>query len=120
MRSNSCLHDSCAALLHDSNQSRYYRGMDGRRSMSPVGGNLHSFPGNESQRQSVSCSSLPTVSTPLVPVSSQSLSFSISRILGLEDHNTQSRPDSGKCDFPVHMSTFAPGFAGEFRKEKQL
>ena len=76
--------------------------MDGRRSMSPVGGNLHSLPSNESQRQSVACPSLPTVSTPLVPVSSQPLSFSISRILGLEDNNTQSRPDSGKCDFPVH------------------
>lgn len=94
--------------------------MDGRRSMSPVGRNLHSLPSNESQRQSVACPSLPTVSTPLVPVSSQPLSFSISRILGLEDNNTQSRPDSGKCDFPVRMSTFAPGFAGEFRKEKQL
>ena len=120
MRSNSCLHDSCAALLHDSNQPRYYWGMDGRRSISPVGRNLHSLPGNESQRQSVACPSLPTESTPLVPDSSQPLSFSISRILGLEDNNTQSRPDSGKCDFPVHMSTFAPGFAGEFRKEKQL
>ena len=94
--------------------------MDGRRSMSPVGGNLHYFPRNESQRQSVACPSLPTVSTPLVPVSSQPLSFSISRILGLEDNNTQSRLDSGKCNFPLHMSTFAPGFAGEFRKEKQL
>lgn len=88
--------------------------------MSPVGGNLHCLPGNDSQRQSMACPSLPTVSTPLVPVSSQPLSFSISRILGLEDHNTQSRLDSGKWDFPVHMSTFAPGFAGEFRKEKQL
>lgn len=81
--------------------------------MSPVGGNLHSLPGNESQRQSIACPSLPTVSTPLVLVSSQPLSFSISRILDLEDSNTQSRPDSGKCDFPVYMSTFAPGFAGE-------
>ena len=94
--------------------------MDGRRSISPVGGNLHSLPGNESQRQSVACPSLPTESTPLVPDSFQPLSFSISRILGLEDNNTQSRLDSGKCNFPVHMSTFAPGFAGEFRKEKQL
>ena len=91
--------------------------MAARRSMSPVSGYLHS---SESQRQSVACPSLPTVSTPLVPVFSQPLSFSISRILGLEDHNTQSRPDSGKCDFPVHMSTFAPGFADEFRKEKHL
>ena len=90
------------------------------RSVSPVDGYLHSLPGNESQRQSVACPSLPTESTPLVPDSSQPLSFSISRILGLEDNNTQSRPDSGKCDFPAHMSTFAPGFAGEFRKEKQL
>ena len=73
--------------------------MDGRRSMSPVGGNLHSLPRNESQRQSMASPSLPTVSTPLVPVSSEPLSFSISRILGLEDNNTQSRPHSGKCDF---------------------
>ena len=94
--------------------------MDGRRSVNPVNGNLHSLPGNESQRQSVACPSLPTVPTPLLPLSSQPLSFSISRILGLEDNNTQSRPDSGKCDFPVHLFTFAPGFAGEFRKEKQL
>lgn len=75
--------------------------MDGRPSMSPVGGNLHSLPGNEPQRQSIACPPLPTVSTPLVPVSSQPLSFSISWILGLEDNNTQSRPDSGKCNFPV-------------------
>ncbi|CAH3041484.1 unnamed protein product, partial [Porites evermanni] len=68
--------------------------MAARRSMSPVSGYLHS---SESQRQSVACPSLPTVSTPLVPVFSQPLSFSISRILGLEDHNTQSRPDSGNC-----------------------
>lgn len=87
--------------------------MDGRPSMSPVGENLHSLPGNESQRQSTACPPPPTVSTPLVPVSSQPLSFSISWILGLEDNNTQSRPDSGKCNFPVYMSMFAPGFAGE-------
>ena len=84
--------------------------------MSPVGGNLHSLPHNESGRQSVACPSLPTVSTPLVSDSSQPLSFSISRILGLEDNNTQSRLDSGKCDFPVHMSSFAPGFASEFSR----
>lgn len=75
--------------------------MAARRSMSPVGG--YSLPSNESQRQS----------TPLAPVSSQPLSFSISRILGLEGNNTQSGLDSGKCNFLVYMSTFAPGFAGE-------